>query len=127
MLDTDISSYIIKKRPDSLLDRFQKHAERLCVSVVTAAELRFGAEKAARPALTSLVGEFLERLPVLDWTQAVVAHYARIRVALERSGTPIGNMDLLIASHAASEGYTVVTNNIKHFSRVPDLRVELWQ
>ena len=127
MLDTDISSYIIKQRPASLLDRFQKQAERLCVSVVTAAELQFGAEKAARPALTALVREFLERLPVLDWTQLVVPHYAKIRVALERSGTPIGNMDLLIASHALSEGYTVVTNNLKHFSRVPGLQVEVWQ
>jgi tRNA(fMet)-specific endonuclease VapC len=126
MLDTDISSYIIKQRPASLLDRFQKQAERLCVSVVTAAELQFGAEKAARPALTALVREFLERLPVLDWTQLVVPHHAKIRVALERSGTPIGNMDLLIASHAAAEGCTVVTNNIKHFTRVPGLKVEVW-
>jgi tRNA(fMet)-specific endonuclease VapC len=126
MLDTDISSYIIRKRPESLLERFQKYADRLCVSVMTAAELQFGAEKAARPALTALVGEFLERLAVLDWTEAVVAHYARTRVALERSGTPIGNMDLLIASHAMSEGCTIVTNNLKHFSRVPGLQVEVW-
>jgi len=56
MLDTDISSYIIKKRPTSLLERFEKHAERLCVSVITAAELQFGAEKAGRPALTDLWG-----------------------------------------------------------------------
>ena len=66
MLDTDVSSYIIRKRPPSLLERFEKHAEQLCVSVVTAAELQFGAEKAGRPALTLLVTEFLERLPVLD-------------------------------------------------------------
>jgi tRNA(fMet)-specific endonuclease VapC len=127
MLDTDISSYIIKKRPASLLERFEKHAERLCVSVITAAELQFGAEKAGRPALSSLVQEFLERLAVLDWTQVVVAHYARIRAALEKNGKPIGNMDLLIASHALSEGYAVVTNNLKHFSHVPGLKVEVWQ
>lgn len=66
MLDTDISSYIIKKRPASLLEHFEKHAERLCVSVITAAELQFAAEKAGRPALHSLVQEFLERLAVLD-------------------------------------------------------------
>ena len=127
MLDTDISSYIIKKRPASLLGRFEKHAEQLCVSVITAAELQFGAEKAGRPALSSLVQEFLERLAVLDWTQGVVAHYARIRTALEKIGKPIGNMDLLIASHAVSEGYAVVTNNVKHFSHVPGLKVEVWQ
>ena len=125
MLDTDISSYIIKKRPASLLERFEKHAERLCV--ITAAELQFGAEKAGRPALTALVQDYLERVAVLYWTQGVVAHYARIRTALEKNGKPIGNMDLLIASHAVSEGYVVVTNNVKHFSQVPDLKVELWQ
>ena len=127
MLDTDISSYIIKKRPASLLDRFEKHSERLCVSVITAAELQFGAEKAARPALTDLVAAFLERLPVLDWTQAVVAHYARVRTALEKAGKPIGSMDMLIASHALAEGHTVVTNNIKHFAQVPSLKIEVWQ
>jgi len=115
MLDTDISGYIIKKRPASLLERFATHAERLCVSVITAAELQFGAEKAGRAALTALVQEYLERVAVLDWTQGVVAHYARIRTVLERSGKPIGNMDLLIASHALSERYAVVTNNVKHY------------
>jgi tRNA(fMet)-specific endonuclease VapC len=127
MLDTDISSYIIRKRPESLLERFQKHAEILCVSVVTAAELQFGAEKAGRPALKVLVNEYLERLPILDWTQGVVADYARIRTALERVGKPIGNMDLLIAAHAVSESSTLVTNNLRHFEHVPGLKVEVWQ
>ena len=127
MLDTDISSYIIRKRPQSLLERFEQHAEALCVSVVTAAELQFGAEKAGRPALSALVNEYLARLPILDWTQGVVAHYAKIRTALERVGKPIGNMDLLIAAHAVSEGSTLVTNNLKHFEKVPGLKVEVWE
>jgi len=126
MLDTDISSYIIRKRPQALLDRFQQHSEQLCVSVITAAELMFGAEKAGRPALTALVQAFLERLAVLDWTQGVVLHYARIRAALERDGRPIGNMDLLIASHAVAEGAVLVTNNLRHFTHVPGLKVEAW-
>jgi tRNA(fMet)-specific endonuclease VapC len=127
MLDTDISSYIIRKRPESLLGRFQKHAEILCVSVITAAELQFGAEKAERPALKALVDEYLERLPILDWTQGIVGDYARIRTALERAGKPIGNRDLLIAAHAVSENSTLVTNNPKHFEQVPGLKVEVWQ
>ncbi len=126
MLDTDISSYIIKRRPSSLLDRFEEHGETLNVSVITAAELRFGAEKAARPMLTELVEAYLDRLAILDWTNEVTRHYARIRSQLERSGTPIGNMDLLIASHAVSQGMIVVTNNLKHFSNVPGLKVEVW-
>jgi tRNA(fMet)-specific endonuclease VapC len=89
------------------------------VSVITAVELRFGAEKAARPKLTELVEAYLDRLAILDWTNEVTHHYARIRSELERSGKPIGNMDLLIASHAVSQGMTVVTNNLKHFSKCP--------
>jgi tRNA(fMet)-specific endonuclease VapC len=126
MLDTDISSYIIKRRPATLADKFEKHAEALSVSMMTAAELRFGAEKAGRSKLAELVEAYLERLAILDWTKEVSVHYARIRSQLERSGKPIGNMDLLIASHAVSQGMTLVTNNLKHFSTVAGLKVEVW-
>jgi len=127
MLDTDLSSYIIKRRPESLLNKFEAHAERLCVSVITAAELRFGAEKVKRPQLTELVEAFLERLAILDWTNSATHHYARLRCALEQAGTPIGNMDLLIASHAISERSTLVTNNLKHFSKAPGLDLQEWK
>jgi tRNA(fMet)-specific endonuclease VapC len=123
MLDTDISSYIIKRRPATLIEKFEKHADALCVSVITAAELRFGAEKAGRPQLTELVEAYLERLAVLDWINEVSGHYARIRSLLERSRKPIGNTDLLIASHAVAQRMILVTNNLKHFSSVPDLKV----
>ena len=93
---------------------------------MTAAELRFGAEKAGRPKLAELVEAYLDRLAILDWTNEVSGYYARIRSQLERSGRPIGNMDLLIASHAVSQGSTLVTNNLKHFSSVSGLKVEVW-
>lgn len=93
---------------------------------MTAAELRFGAEKAGRPKLVELVEAYLDRLAILDWTNEVRGYYARIRSQLERSGRPIGNMDLLIASHAASKGSTLITNNLKHFSSVSGLKVEVW-
>ena len=127
MLDTDISSYIIKRRPVALAEKFRERADSLCVSVMTAAELRFGAVKAGRPELADLIEAFLERLAIIDWTDAVCADYARIRAALERAGKPIGNMDLLIASHAVSQRMTLVTNNLKHFSMVPGLKVEAWK
>jgi tRNA(fMet)-specific endonuclease VapC len=126
MLDTDISSYIIKRRPAELAEKFAKHADSLCVSVITAAELRFGAEKAGRPPLVDLVEGFLERLAILDWTDGVSLHYARTRAALERAGKPIGGMDLLIASHAVSLRMTLVSNNLRHFSHVPGLKAEAW-
>lgn len=120
---TDISSYIIRRRPVELAEKFQKHADSLCVSVMTAAELRFGAEKASRP---QLVEGFLERLAILDWTDAVSTHYARIRSALEHAGRPIGNMDLLIAAHAVSQRMALVTNNLRLFAHVAGLKSEAW-
>lgn len=126
MLDTDISSYIIKRRPGPLAEKFHKHADSLCVSVITAAQLRFGAEKADRPQLLELVEAFLERLAILDWTDSICAHYARIRTELARAGRPMGSMDLLIASHAVSLRMILVTNNLRHFSHVPGLKAEVW-
>ena len=90
MLDTDISSYIIKRRPPTLIERLERHADSLSVSVMTAAELRFGAEKTGRPKLVELVEAYLDRLAILDWTNEVTGCYARIRAQLERSGKPIG-------------------------------------
>ena len=126
MLDTDISSYVIRRRPGAVAERFQRHAEQLCVSVMTAAELRFGAVKAARADLANLVEAYLARVTILDWADSATFHYARIRTELESRGTPIGNMDLLIASHAVAEQATLVTNNMKHFAAVPGLEVEQW-
>ena len=71
MLDTDISSYIIRRRPASLVEKFHRHADSLCVSAMTAAELRFGAEKAGRAQLADLVEAYLERVVILDWTASV--------------------------------------------------------
>lgn len=126
MLDTDVSSYIIKRRPAAVARKFYEHADELCVSVMTAAELRFGAAKAGRPDLVELVEGFLERLAILDWTDSVTSHYAHVRAALERAGKPIGNMDLLIASHALAQRMTLVTHNARHFSHVPGLKTEMW-
>jgi tRNA(fMet)-specific endonuclease VapC len=72
------------------------------------------------------VEAYLERLAILDWTNEVTSHYLQIRSELERSGKPIWNMDLLIASHAVSQRMVLVTNNLKHFSSVPGLTAEVW-
>jgi tRNA(fMet)-specific endonuclease VapC len=126
MLDTDISSYIIRRRPESLVQHFERHADAICVSVITAAELRLEVEKSKSAKLGELVENYLERLSVLDWTDAVTPHYARIRAALECVGRSIGNADLMIAAHAVSEGATVVTHNVRHFADVPGLKVQEW-
>ena len=81
------------------------------------------ARKAA-PLLDITVADFLRRLTVLEWSRAAAQHYADIRAKLESAGTPIGNMDLMIAAHARSAGAVLVTNNEKHFRRVDGLKVE---
>ena len=85
MLDTDISSYIIKRRPSSLLEKFEKHGETLNVSVITAAELRFGAEKAARPKLA----EFTRGFPGDDRS------HQQSQAFLERARPQSGSMELI--------------------------------
>jgi tRNA(fMet)-specific endonuclease VapC len=126
MLDTDISNYVIRRRPPVIAERIERHAEQLCVSVMTAAELRLGAVKAGRADLARLVEAYLARVTILDWPESATLHYARIRAKLESRGTPIGNMDLLIACHAVAEQATLVTNNLRHFAGVPELKVEQW-
>ena len=128
MLDTDISSYIIRNRPQSVRERFSKlESDQLCISAITEAELAYGVKAAgARKALRLDVEDFVRRITVLEWGGAAVEHYADIRVKLEAAGTPIGNMDLMIAAHARSVGAVVVTNNEKHFGRVGGLTVENW-
>ena len=127
MLDTDTCSYILKRKPPSVLARFDALETRaVCVSEITRAELLFGAERHPTRSgeIRQLVGELLSRLDVLPWRAA--EEYARIRTRLERRGEPIGNMDLLIAAHALATDATLITNNRRHFERVEGLRVDSW-
>jgi tRNA(fMet)-specific endonuclease VapC len=128
MLDTDISSDIIKQRPLSVLERFEQlHMEQLCISAVTYAELRYGAERSSSQKVNlPIVEDFVSRLSVLPWDKEAAAHYGHLRNHLEREGTPLGGMDTMIAAHALSRDSIVVTNNLKHFQQVPRLVVENW-
>jgi len=126
MLDTDIASYVIRRRPESLLSRFSDHAEELCISVITEAELLYGAEKSASKAIAKAVEQFLARLTVLDWNRTAANKYAKFRARLEVAGTPIGNMDLMIAAHAAAANLIVGTNNERHFLQIKGLTFENW-
>ncbi len=128
MLDTNICIYIIKKHPMSVAERFEEIGEdQLCISVVTFAELQYGVERSSSKKLNQdILDDFIFRLNVLLWDEDAGKHYAKIRNHLERKGTPIGTMDLMIAAHALSEKCVLVTNNLKEFSRVPHLKVENW-
>lgn len=128
MLDTNICIYIIKKRPPTILQHFQTiSSDQLCISVVTLAELQYGVDKSSAQEKNQIVvDDFVSRLLLLDWDQKAVKQYGKIRSYLELKGTPIGLMDLMIASHCLSLNYTLITNNMKEFSRIPNLNLENW-
>ncbi len=111
-----------------MLRRFEDYeVGEVGVSSVTAAELRYGAEKSARPEQNlEALSRFLLPLEVLAFGPEAAAPYGRVRAALERAGTPIGPLDTLIAAHALSLDVTLVTNNAREFSRVPGLEIEDW-
>ena len=127
MLDTNIVIYIIKRRPIELLDLFNQHTGQLCISSIMLAELMHGVEKSQYiDKNLKSVEDFISRLEVLEYGQKAASHYGEIRAYLERKGTLIGVNDLHIAGHARSEGFIVVTNNLKEFDRVVGLRTENW-
>ncbi len=128
LLDTNVCIHIIRRRPQVVLRRFEDYGiGEVGVSLVTVAELRYGAEKSSRPEQNlEALGRFLLPLEVLAFGQEAAASYGRVRAALEKAGTPIGPLDTLIAAHAVSVGVTLVTNNTREFQRVPDLEVEDW-
>ena len=98
----------------------------LAVSIIAAAELRFGAVKSGSPRLLSRIEAILDTLDVLPFDVPADAEYANVRVEVEALGKPIGRNDLLIAAHARTLGATIVTANATEFSRVRGLNVENW-
>ena len=126
-LDTNICSYILRRHPPDMLARFaQLNRNQVWLSGIVAAELRFGAAKLASPRFQSAVETWLAGFDVHPWPLAATHHYAAIRVSLERTGRPIGGMDLMIAAHAMAEDSVVITNSAREFHRVPGLAVEEW-
>ncbi|KJV31195.1 type II toxin-antitoxin system VapC family toxin [Pantoea sp. SM3] len=127
MLDTNIVIYVIKRRPIEVLERFNANVGRMVISSITLAELVHGAEKSAFPERNlRTVEDFISRLDVLSYDQKSAFHYGSIRAELEKKGTPIGLNDLHIAAHARSEALTLITNNLREFSRVNGLISENW-
>jgi tRNA(fMet)-specific endonuclease VapC len=127
LLDTNILSDLVRHPAGRIRDRIAEHGEdSVCTSIVVAAELRYGAMKAASSRLTDRIQRVLEAIDILPLEPPVDTHYARIRHDLSARGTPIGPNDLLIAAQALASNLTVVTANTREFERVPGLRVESW-
>ena len=128
MLDTNICIYAIRNRPEHVLARLKDNLHNeLCISAITLAELEHGVEKSAFPERNAAaLIRFLSILSVLPFDDLAAVEYGKICASLQRQGTPIGTMDMLIAAHAKAEGLVLVTNNVREFERVPDLAVENW-
>lgn len=128
MLDTNICIYAIKHKPEQVFLRLQEHdPSEVCISSVTYAELVHGVEKSQsieknRVALALL----LANIEIMDFDTSAAESYGKIRADLEKEGKPIGPLDMMIAGHAKSLEYTVVTNNTKEFMRVNGLKLENW-
>ena len=128
MLDTNICIYVIKHKPETVFQKLQNiNPEDVCISSVTYAELVHGVEKSAAVEKNRLaLSMLLANMEILDFDVDAADCYGKIRAALEKKGTPIGPLDMMIAAHAQSLGYTVVMNNVKEFSRVSALKIENW-
>lgn len=128
MLDTNMCIYAIKHKPEQVFIRLQEHDPiDICISSVTYAELVHGVEKSKaveknRVALALL----LANIEIMNFDSLAAESYGKIRADLEKTGTPIGSLDMMIAGHAKALGYTVVTNNTKEFERVKGLKLENW-
>jgi tRNA(fMet)-specific endonuclease VapC len=128
MLDTNICIYVIKRRPVEVLRRLREvPVSEVGVSSITVSELAYGVARSTRPAQNrAALSQFLAPLETVAYGDGAAAAYGGIRATLERQGTPIGPLDLLIAAHALALGSTLVTNNEREFARVPGLSVENW-
>jgi tRNA(fMet)-specific endonuclease VapC len=128
MLDTNICIYLIKKKPESVLKKFQSiQVGDVGISAITLAELQFGVYHSAAPDRNGdALNAFIISLEVAPFDEVAALYYGRIRSYLQAKGVAIGAMDMLIAAHAQSRSVVLVTNNLREFVRIPDLFLENW-
>jgi len=128
MLDTNICIYIIKQQPVAVLKRFLEYQiGDICISSITLSELRYGVAKSTHQEKNAkALDEFITTLEVVSFDEEAAHVYGKIRATLEKAGTPIGAMDMLIAAHTVSLGIPLVTNNTREFERITSLKVVDW-
>jgi tRNA(fMet)-specific endonuclease VapC len=128
MLDTNICIYIIKQKPKNVIERFrQAQVSEIGVSSITLSELEYGVMKSAKPEQNKLaLAQFIAPIEISAHDDVAAQHCGVIRGHLERQGTPIGSLDMLIAAHALSQNSVLITNNESEFKRIPNLKIENW-
>ena len=128
LLDTNAISHALKFPAGPVGERIlESEAGALCTSIMVVAELRFGYLKRGSERLRRDVEALLASLEIMPWESPAELKYAELRLALEAVGSPIGQMDMLIAAHALALDAVVVTANAREFGRVPGLKVENWE
>ena len=128
MLDTNICIYLIKQKPEKVLRHFKAHSVgEIGISSITLAELRYGVERSQQVQKNRLALEdFTLPLEIAAFDEAAAEVYGSVRAGLEQAGTPVGSMDMLIGAHALSLGVTLVTNNLREFEKIKNLKVVDW-
>ena len=128
LLDTNTCIFIINQNPISARGKFDSiPISEIAISSITYFELDAGARKGTR-AVESLskIQAFIRLVQVMPFDENAAQAAGELKQFLREQGTPIGDMDLLIAAHGLSLQASVVTNNTKEFSRVPNLTLEDW-
>ena len=128
MLDANICIYIIKQKPPKVLKYFRAYSVgEIGISSITLAELRFGVAKSQHIQKNGeALDAFILPLEIADFDEKAAKVYGDIRAALEKAGNSIGSMDMLIGAHALSLGITLVTNNVREFKKIKNLKVTDW-
>ena len=128
LLDTNICVLLIRQKSPQVLARLTAQGlSDVAISSITVAELQFGVYKSSQVDQNQqALDQFLLPLNILAFDSVAALSYGQIRAALERQGLPIGSLDTLIAAHALSVQLTLITNNVREFSRVAGLKIEDW-
>ena len=127
LLDTCIISDLVRNPQGIVFDWIKEVGEELInTSIVVVSELRFGVQKKGSQRLKIQLAEILDVIRILPLKSPVDHEYAELRTYLEKTGQPIGPNDMLIAAHARALNFTLVSANMKEFSRIPKLRLENW-
>jgi len=128
MLDTNTCIYIIKRKPPNVIERFrQTEISQIGISSITLSELLYGVSKSSKPDQNKIaLMQFVTPLEILPYDDEAAQYYGDLRTHLEKQGTPIGSLDMLIAAHALSIACTLITNNEKEFIRIPNMKIDNW-
>ena len=128
MLDTNICIGLIRQKPIKLIERLTDHIPgEIGISTITVAELAHGAQKSNQSEKNmQALEQFLLPLEVADYNQNASIAYGFVRAYLEKNGSVISSMDMLIGAHALSLNVIMVTNNVNEFKRIPNLKIEDW-